>query len=197
MTASTILEKEIVLKLFKEFIIDYNPSTISKEIQKTREGAFKSLKSLEEDMIVEGKTLGKARFYTIDFDNEYALKNVELLLMEEAKPYQRWKDEFNELFNYVDIVIVFGSFVKNPKKAEDIDLLLVYNEKNNNNINNIIKEKNEILTKKIHLVKQTKNDFKKNIYKKDKVLLSAVREGIVLNGYEKYVRLIKDVADRK
>lgn len=197
MTATTDMEKEIVLKLFKEFIVDYNPSTISKKIHKTREGAFKALKKLEEDTIVEGKTFGKARFYKIDYDNEYALKNVETLFMEEAKPYQRWKDEFKELFKYADIVVVFGSFIKNPKTANDIDLLLIYNKKYDKQISRIIKEKNEMLMKRIHPIKQTANDFKANIKKKDKVLLNAVKEGIVLNGYEKYVELIKDVASRK
>ena len=197
MTATTMLEKEIVLKLFKEFSVDYNPSTISKKIYKTREGAFKALKDLEKDTIVEGKNFGKARFYKINYDNEYALKNVETLLMEEAKPYQRWKDELKELFKYVDIALVFGSFIKNPKTANDIDLLLIYNKRYDKQVNQIIKEKNKILMKRIHPIKQTANDFKVNIKKKDKVLLNAVKEGIVLHGYGQYAELIKDVASRK
>ena len=197
MTATTMLEKEIVLKIFKDFSIDYNPSTISKVLNKTRVGAFKALKELEKDTIIKGKDFGKARFYRIDLDNEYAMKNVETLLMEEAKSYQKWKDELKELFNYVKIAVIFGSFVKNPKSADDIDLLLIYDKKNNTKVNNIIKEKNEMLIKKIHPIKQTIEDFNKNLKKKDKILINAVKEGIVLYGYEQYAGLIKNVSNKQ
>jgi predicted nucleotidyltransferase len=197
MTATTTLEKEIVLRLFKDFTADYNPSTISKEVQRTRVGAFKVLKALEADTIVKGKNFGKARFYSIDYNNQYALKNVETLLMEEAKPFQRWKDEFKELFKYVYVVVMFGSFARNPKVANDMDLLLVFDKKNSNKISEIIKEKNQMLIKKIHPVNQTTGDFKDNLKKKDKVIINAVKEGIVLHGYELYLEMVKDVASRK
>ncbi len=191
MTATTKLEKKIVLKLFKDLYVDYNPSNLSKELDKTRVGAFKALHSLEEDGIVLGKDFGKARFFKVKLKDDYAAKNVETLLMEEAKPYERWKDEFKQLFKYTDVVIIFGSFVKNPKSANDIDILLIFNEKHNKKVTEIIKEKNELLTKKLHPIKQTITDFKSNLKKKDKVILNALKEGIVLQGYEKYVELIR------
>jgi len=197
MTATTELEKEAVLKLFKDFTVEYNPNTLSKEIKKTREGAFKVLKALEADTILKGKTMGKARFYSIDYDNEYAMKNVETLLMEEAKPYQRWKEEFKEFFPYVHVIVLFGSFVNNPKSAHDMDLLFIFEKKNSENVNKVVKEKNQILVKRIHPIKQTPEDFKENLIAKDKVLLNAVKEGIVFYGYGKYVEMIKNVANRK
>lgn len=193
MTATTILEKNIVLKLFKDIFADYNPSTISKEINKTRVGAFKALKELEKDTIVKSKTYGKANFYHLNLEDEYAKKNVELLLLEEAKPYKRWKQEFIDLTIFVDVVVMFGSFIKNQKEAKDIDLLLIYNKKYDDKINKNIKLKNDILIKKIHPIKQTPEEFKENLKKKDKVLINAVKEGIVLHGYKKYVEMIKDV----
>lgn len=197
MTATTKMEKEIVLKLFKGFLSDYNPSTISNEIHKTRIGAFKALKKLEKDTIIKGKNFGKARFYSIDYNNQYALKNVETLLMEEANPYQRWKDELKELSKYADIIVMFGSFARNQNTAGDIDLLLIFDKKNSNKVNEIVKEKNQMLAKKIHPINQTINDFKDNLKKKDKVIINAVKEGIVLHGYEKYLEIISDVAGRK
>ena len=193
MTATTAVEKDTVLKLFKDFTVEYNPSSIAKELKRTRAGTFKALNFLEKDVIVEGKNFGKARFYWINLEDEYARKNVEILLMEEAKEYQRWKDEFKELFNYVDIVILFGSIIKNENKAKDIDLLLIFNEKNNSQVNRIIKSKNEVLLKKIHPMKQTREDLKENIKKRDRILINAIKEGIVLHGYEEFVELIKDV----
>lgn len=197
MTATTTTEKEIVLWLFKDFTRDYNPSTIAKRINKTRVGAFKALNELEKDVIAKGKNYGKARFYEINYDEEYALKNVETLLMEESKRYQRWQDEFKDLYRYSEIVILFGSMVKNERKANDIDLLLVFDKKYNEKVNASIKDKDELLTKKIHPVKQTPDDIRMNILKEDKVILDAIRTGIVLHGYEKYVELIKECHDQK
>ena len=197
MTAATQLEKEIVLRLFKDFTIDYNPSSIAKVIGKTRVGTFKALNSLEKDSIVTGKNMGKARFYKINFKDDYAIKNVETLLMEEAKNYIRWKDELNPLFSLTDIIILFGSIIRNEEKANDVDVLLVFNKKNNDKINRFIKEKNLLLIKKLHPIKQTKEDLRKNIIKRDKVIINAVKTGIVLHGYEKITELIKNVTGRQ
>ena len=192
MTAATLLEKKIVLRLFKDFTVDYNSSSIAKVLNKTRVGTFKALNSLEKDTIVKGRILGKARFYRINLEDEYARKNVETLLMEEAKNYTRWKDELNELFGLTYIVILFGSIIRNEEKANDIDLLLVFDIKNNSKINQFIKEKNQLLIKKLHPIKQTKGDLIKNIIKRDKVVIDAIRSGIVLHGHEKIIGMIKN-----
>ncbi|MBN2422825.1 nucleotidyltransferase domain-containing protein [Candidatus Woesearchaeota archaeon] len=182
------------MKLFKDFTKEYNPSSISAEVGKTRVGAYKSLKNLEKNNIVKSKKLGKANFYYLRLGDEYVKKHIELLLMEEARKKQRWIDEFKELCKYVKVVLLFGSVLKKPKTANDIDLLLIMNKDKNKQVNEIIKEKNTILIQKIHPLKQTEKDFIKNFKKNNKVLLTAVKEGIVLHGYEKYVELIKYVS---
>ncbi|MAE42302.1 hypothetical protein CMO93_00910 [Candidatus Woesearchaeota archaeon] len=197
MTATSLLEKKIVLRIFKDFTVDYNSSSIAKVLNKTRVGAFKALNSLEKDSIVKGRNLGKARFYEIRLEDEYARKNLETLLMEEAKNYIRWKDELSQLFELADIVILFGSIIKNEEKANDIDLLLIFDKKNNYKINQLIKEKNQLLIKKLHPIKQTRCDLRKNIIKRDKVIIDAIKNGIVLHGFEKIIGLIKNVANRE
>src|SRR3989338_941447 len=187
MTATTPLEKEIVLRLFKDFTVEYNASSVAKILNKTRAGAFKALHSLEQDSIVKGRNMGRARFYRINLEDEYARKNVETLLMEEAKNYSRWKDELSQLFILADIIILFGSVLKNEEKAKDIDLLIVLNWKNNGKLSQFIKEKNQLLIKKLHPVKQTKNDLRKNIIKRDKVVVNSIKEGVILHGYEKII----------
>ena len=192
MTATTKVEKDIMIKLVKDFTIEYNPSNIAKELGVTRVGTFKALKKLEKKGLVKGRTLGKARFYTVDLEDEYTRKNVEILLMEQTRTYQRWVDEFRELFDYIRIAVLFGSVIKNEDKANDIDILLVFDAKDNKRINSIIKGKNEILTKKIHPIKQTMSDLKSNIKKKDKVILNALKEGIILHGLEELLKVIKE-----
>ena len=60
-----------------------------------------------------------------------------------------------------------------------------------------IKEKNQLLIKKLHPVKQTHEDLIKNIAKKDKVIINAIKEGIVIHGYEKIAQLIKNVSGKE
>jgi len=193
MVVLTDLERELVLKLFKDFSKDYNPSSVAKEVNKTRMGTFKALQSLEAKGIMKGQTLGKARFYKLNLESPYARKTAELLLMDEANQHQRWVDEFKELFQYLNIAIIFGSIIKNENKAQDIDVLLVYPEKNNASVNAFIKEKNEILVKKIHPVKQTNEDLIKSLKKKDEVMIDAIRTGVVLHGFQEFVELIANV----
>ena len=197
MTATTHLEKEIVLRLFKDFTVEYNASSVAKILNKTRVGTFKALHSLEQDSIVKGRNMGKARFYRINLEDEYARKNVETLLMEEAKNYTRWKDELSQLFGLANIVILFGSIIKNEDKAKDVDLLIVLNRKNNDKVNQFIKEKNQLLIKKLHLIKQTNDDLRKNIIKRDKVIVNSIKDGIILHGYEKIIDMIKNAASRE
>jgi predicted nucleotidyltransferase len=196
MVVLTDLEGELVLKLFKDFSKDYNPNSIAKEVNKTRMGTFKALQSLEVKGIMKWQTLGKARFYKLNLENPYARKTAELLLMDEANKHQRWADEFKELFEHVIIAILFGSIIKNDNKAQDIDVLLVYAEKNNFAVNSFIKEKNELLIKKMHPVKQTKEDLIKNLKKKDQVMLDAIRTGVVLHGFQEFVELIANVTSQ-
>jgi predicted nucleotidyltransferase len=191
----TNLEQETLLKLFKEPYEEYNSNNLAISVGKSRIGVSKALNSLEKNNLVTGKILGKAKFYKINYNDEYARKTIELLLMDESKKYPKWKDEFKEF--QVKILVIFGSIIKNEKEAQDIDILIVYNEKDNEQINKIIKEKNSILTKKIHPIKQTYEDIKNNILKKDKILINAIKDGIVLKGQEEIVRLMQDVTSKK
>ena len=188
----TANEKNIILRIFKYIDIEYNANSISKHIGMTRMGALKALKGLEKEGIVTGKQMGRARFYKLNLLNEYTSKTVELLLMEESKKKLGWKEEFKELFKISKVVIIFGSILRNEEKAHDIDLLIIIDKKNNLKLNEIINEKNQLLTKRIHPLKQTEKDFKQNLNKKNKVIINSIKEGIVLQGYEKYIRLIKD-----
>ena len=56
-----------------------------------------------------------------------------------------------------------------------------------------VDEKNEILLKKIHAVIQTPADFRENIIKKDPVVISAIKTGIVIKGHDRLVERISEV----
>lgn len=178
--------KRILLILFKDSS-RYNANTLSKQINITRIGTYKALKLLEKQHLLISERLGKAIFYKLNLKDAYVRKTIELLLMEEARNKARWLEEFSSLYPQSELVILFGSIIRAEEKARDIDLLII--PKNNYKVNQIIEEKNQILVKKIHPLKQTESDLINNLKKEDKIILSAIKEGIVLHGAEKLVNI--------
>jgi len=187
-------EIEILLILSKDFSTDYNANNITKKIGITPAGAFKAMKNLEKKGLITGKKMGKAVFYKVNLGDYYTFRTVETLLINESREKSsRWLNEFRDLFKHVEIVIIFGSIVRYPKKANDIDLLAVFRKENNNIINKIIDERRAISIKAIHLIKQTPKDLNRNLKNNDKVILSAIKNGYILCGYDKLLEAVKNV----
>ncbi|MBI4980727.1 nucleotidyltransferase domain-containing protein [Candidatus Woesearchaeota archaeon] len=187
-------DKEILLCLFKDLTNYHNASSIAKEVKISRVGAYKAFKRLSKSGLLKSRKLGKSEFYTLKLGDDFVKKTLELLLMEEAREkVRRWLAEFKELSTETEILILFGSILKSETKAHDVDLLIVLKPENNKNINKLLDKKNEVLIKKIHPLKQTPEDLIKNLKKPDKVVLRAMKTGIVLYGQDKLVEVVKDV----
>ena len=187
-------EIEILLVLFRDFSTDYNANNITRKIRITPAGAFKAMKNLEKKGLIIGKKMGKAVFYKVNLEDYYTFRTMETLLISESKEKaSRWLKEFKDLSNHVEIAIIFGSILRYPKKANDIDLLVVFRKEKNNLINKIIDERRVLSIKAIHLIKQTPGDLRRNLKSKDKVILSVIKNGCVLCGYDKLLGVIKNV----
>jgi len=187
-------EIEILLILAKDFSTDYNANNITKKIRITPAGAFKAMKNLEKKGLITGKKMGKAVFYKLNLNDYYTFRTIETLLINESKEKaSRWLKEFKDLFNHVEILIIFGSIIGYPKKANDIDLLVVFRKEKNNLVNKIIDERRAISIKAIHLIKQTPADLNRNLKNNDKVILSAIKNGYILCGYDKLLGVVKNV----
>jgi len=187
-------EIEILLLLFKDFSADYNANNITNKIKITPAGAFKSLKNLEKKKLAVSKKMGKAKFYKANLDDYYSFRTIETLLINEARiNAPRWIFEFKDLFDHTEITVIFGSVVRNPEKARDIDLLLVLKRERNTAVNMTIEEKRKISRKTIHVIKQTPDDLSKNLKNGDKVILNAIKNGYVLHGYDKLLEIVKNV----
>ncbi len=184
-------EQEIIKILFKDFLNSYNSRNISRLVGLSHAGAFKILKKLKEREIVKPKQIGKAIIYSINLDNPVAYREVEMALTIEAWNYKRWVEEFKVLEDKSDIVILFGSILINEKLANDIDILVVAKKNMFGEIIKIIKEKNEISNKKIHLILQSPADFKKDINSKNKAIIEIIKKGIVLFGQDNFRKSVK------
>lgn len=194
MKTLTKKEIEVLLILFKDFSRDYNANSLSKTMGISPRGALKMLKNLWSQKLLISKQLGKAVFYKVNLDDEYVIKLISVLLMNESREKaSRWLSEFKDLLEHVEIGIIFGSIIRNHKTAKDIDILIVFKEDKYNTIEKIIEKRRLMSTKTIHQIKQTSDDLIKNLKKKDEVILNIIRKGYVLHGFEKLVRIIKNV----
>jgi len=191
MRALTEREKAIVLLLTKDFTADYNARSLSKHVGMSSRGALKALKFLEQNEIVKGKRIGNAIIYKLAF-NEYTGELASLFLFEEARAKApRWVNEF-EKFKKADVLILFGSVLR-TNKHNDIDLLILVEEKNYRALDEQVLEKNALLVRPIHPIWQVRADLEKNLRKKDPVVLEIIKTGLVLKGQRIIVEVLTNV----
>ena len=189
----SIKERDVLLLLFTDYSRDYNASSLSKKVGITSRGALKIVKKLREQEIVLPRQYGKAVFYKINLNNAYARQRVVVALMERAREKaKRWLYEFEKLGAYAEILIIFGSAIRNYEKAHDIDLVIVYRQEEEAAIQQEVEFRRHISLKPIHLIRQSPQDFIRNLKKPDPVLLNALRLGYVLKGYEKIVDAVDE-----
>lgn len=196
MDSVTPNEMKVALRIAKDVSRDFNANSLAEESGLTAMGALKILKKLEKQGILKSRRLGRASFYKPDYDNNYAKTFIGFLLQKEAEEapprVKRWITEARKLGEAAEIAIVFGSILK--KEGDDVDQLIVLKPENQGKLDDQLKELNEINVKRIHPVKQTVADFTENIRRGDKVVLSAVKNGVVAFGYEKMVGVLEDAA---
>jgi predicted nucleotidyltransferase len=184
-------ERKIIILLFKDRSNMHNSRSVSKIIGISHPGSFKIMKKLERRGIVTSRRVGKAVIYSLNMENNLALREIELALTIEAQGHGKWLEELDELKNKVKIGILFGSVIRNEKNAKDIDLYVAAEKSDFPAIQRIIKKKNEILAKKVHLLLQTVDDLKKDLEKGNKAIDEIIKTGIVLFGQENITRVIK------
>ncbi len=189
----TQAEMKVVLTLIKSPEMLYNANSLAKVIGITSMGALKILKRLEQESIVKSKKIGKAHIYTVNVEDSYARKYLSLLLVREAQhanpQVKRWITEIKKIKN-ADVAILFGSVVEKPS-PKDIDVLFVTDQKRFPKLQREINELNELNSKKIHPMYQTMEDIIKNIKKRDKPMLNAIK-GIIVTGEETFIMIYNE-----
>lgn len=193
-------EMKIMLRLFKDVGIWYNSNNLSKEVGISPMGTLKILRNLRKENILKYREEGRRKYYYINYQNPYAMDYVNFLLKKEARDavprVKRWLSDLQSFEDYVEIAIVFGSVLRTDSH-NDVDIVMVYKAKNNSKVLSLVKEKNMLSTKRIHPIRQTMNDLKKNIKKGDKAIMNALKFGIVGIGHQKLVEVVKDATYRQ
>lgn len=183
-------EQEALLRIYKDFTQFYNANSLSKELGITQVGAMKLLKRFEKGNILISKRIGKSIVYKINIQEEFVQKLIAFALINEARKYQRWREEFKPLYKKARIVLFYGSASRNYTQAKDIDIFIILNKEDAEEIDKELGKIQSILPKRLHALKATKEDLIKNIKESNKSMIEILKTAIVLYGYDRYTGVI-------
>ena len=193
MISLTKKEREVLLILCKDFSNLYNANSISKVLKISHVGAQKIFKRLLKENVVTDKRIGKSIIYRLNLSDSYVRELITFLLADDANNFKRWKEEFKDLFKRNRIIMMFGSAIRNYSQASDIDMMIVVENRDINGVNEILKKKEEILPKKLHVIKLTHKDLLEHLKRRDKVVIDIAKNAVILYGQEQYVETLKHV----
>lgn len=185
-------EMRIVLTLFKDTQAHYNANSISKTVQMTPMGALKILKRLEKKGILKGAPLGKATYYTINWDDGYAKEYVLFLLKKEAEEsparVRRWAEELKKLYGQTRIIILFGSLLTSDH-YNDVDILMILDKDQHSIVRVMVEAIQKKTAKRLHTVMQTMGDYKRNM---NTPTMQEIQKGIIIHGCEQQYQVIRN-----
>lgn len=188
---------KILKVLLKDFSVKHTITSIAKELVITRVGAWKILKKLEAEKLILLSPVGAGKTSTynisLNWDNPVVEKMLSLALTEDAIKNQRWMDNFAELKNKTDFVIIYGSIIHSPKEANDIDILGITSKNKFIKIEESIKKIQKAQIKKIHILNFTETEFKQELKKSNKAFIDAIKKSIVLFGQERFIKFMRNV----
>ena len=193
-----INKKRILLALLRNISKRYTLTALAEEIKMTRMGAWKIIKKLEAEKMIKITSLGKGRTstqeMTLNWDNVLLENTLSLYLLQEAFVQERWYDNFKDLKDCVDFTILYGSILNSPDKANDIDIINITSKKRGFvKIDEIIRKKQLVESKKIHDINFTPQEFKLELNKPNKAFIHALKTGIVLYNQDNFVNFIKEM----
>ncbi|MCX6750247.1 MAG: DEAD/DEAH box helicase family protein [Candidatus Pacearchaeota archaeon] len=189
--------------ILKDFSVEHTITSLSKDIGNTRMGIWKTLKKLQSDKLIILMPAGKGKTSTylirLNWENKLVEKMLVMLLTEEALKHPRWLDNFSELEDKADFIILYGSILHSPKEASDIDILGVVSDKKKFiQIHKTIDKIQITQIKKIHSMNFTEEELRKElISQKNPSFIDALKKGSILFGQEKFIKFVKNKLEKK
>ncbi len=169
----------------------FNINQIAKSVDISVGSSFKILKELEQDSIVNVRTVGNGRYYRLNLENDEASKLCELLLLEEKRQlvgYPKIYGESLQKFKNAESIVLFGSILT-KKVFNDVDVLFISNRPKE--AINFCLELSKLRTKPIVPLILKKEDFIGELKNKKEAIISLIREGIILKGEVVFIDMIK------
>lgn len=194
-------QKRILLYILRNPYESHTVTSLSQILQLSRVGIWKILKKLESQQRLILKPIGKGKtntfLITFNWNNLLTEKTLALYLTEEALQQPRWRNNFKELEDQVDFLILFGSILHSPQQAHDIDLIGIVPKKENFvKIQHTIDKIQKTQSKKIHLINFMEQEFRQELQQQNRAFLDALKKGIILFGQENLVKFMKGVENK-
>ena len=187
-----------ILSLLIRDIEPYNINQIARTLKISVGSAHKILKNLEGRNIVNVKELGNALYYSLNLDNNEAVKSSELVLIEDKNKIL--KENATARIYALDLekyeakcIVLFGSILSKEEKANDVDVLfIIKNKEKTSRVNKFCLEISKTRTKNIHPLIMLEQDFTSNIKMRNKTILDIVKKCAVLRGEDVFIKAIKN-----
>lgn len=190
----TKIEIQIAKYLFKHFKDKYNSRQLAKVLGINHSHANKLCNALVKKVILKKEEIGNSVYFSFNYESKIAIKFIEYLLTLEETAAPKWLSvilhNLKKFDEYLTFSLVFGSSVKSSN-FNDIDVLLVYDQKNSKKISKIKSEirNSQLIEQPIRYVDVAEKDVYLN--KDNKIFYSMISDCLVSYNAEKYVGVIK------
>ncbi|MBI2147588.1 helix-turn-helix domain-containing protein [Candidatus Woesearchaeota archaeon] len=196
MVTRDLTAKRVLLHLLKDFSSTHTITALAKELSLSRVGIWKVLKKLEEDkyVVLKAAGTGKTNMFMIvlNWGNPLVEKTLSLYLTEEALKQRRWQVNFAKLGTVTNFLIVYGSILHSPQKANDVDIVGTVTGSNRFvSADRIINEVQKTQSLKIHPLFFGREELERELLKPNRAFIDAIKKGIVLFGQEKFVTFMR------
>ncbi|MBI2564622.1 winged helix-turn-helix transcriptional regulator [Candidatus Woesearchaeota archaeon] len=179
-------ESKVINFLARNWSERISMNEVAKKLNLSPMGAYKILRKLEKQKILVFESIGQAKYYKLNFQEQIARKSAEFVFSQnELNSFAKvCAEDLKKLQGLADCVILFGSVLTKGINANDIDVFCVIKKQNYEKLRKEIQELQKTSSKKLQLVVQTFEDLVKNLKNKDPVLLDIIRNGALLSGQE-------------
>lgn len=183
--------------LFTDYTIDYNAYSLREKLGISSVGSLKLLKKMKEKNLLKSKTLGNATFYKVNTENSYAMKLLELGLLDNGRYptfIKGWLQDLKQFEKDTKAVLLFGSILTKGRGANDVDVCFILGSHDDyKKVQQKISLLNEKNRQKIHPLFLTENDTKNKLNEHDTSVIDMVRTCLVVHGHELFVRVLRNV----
>ena len=155
-----------------------------------RQTASETLKSMENERLLDSEIVGRQKIYFLNFRN--VLTKLRIINAENTIRMNICQNRtIAVLIKYLDIpfpVVLFGSYAKGTeRKDSDIDLLIISNKKHN--FERFEKETG----KKTHIFYMKPEEFAEGFFRKDTLIAEIVKNHVCLRDTEAFVDLLWEI----
>lgn len=192
----TVNEKYVLRFLAASTGKNYSINGVARMCKLTPNGAHKILAKLEKEGVLKAKSIANLKAYNLDFKSEKIASLLKLAFMPDSLEgrVKLRAEDLKPLKAVTKACILFGSYITMKKEPGDLDILFVLERKNFEAYKQALSKVQDIIPVKIQDVIQTTDDVEQNLKKSDPIVTEALRNGIVLWGFDVLVQVIKNVS---